>query len=453
MTRVVVVRERPTLRPLDRHLVETVAVEDLPRDLCAGHAAHHLDLRLLCNRLPQPALDDEAQDQRRDQEYEIEAEAFHAGSVATPFPAYGWPRERSRVRRAGVARPRCSATSCRSRRDAFVVPPWPGGRYPEWAYFAGNSLGLMPRSAQQRLEAELDGWGRLAVEAWFDGEAPWLERAGSTRVVDRPARRRARGRGRGHEHAHRQPPPAAGVVLPARARPFPDPDRGRSLPVRLARGAEPGGAARSRPGGGRRSSRAETGRGHAAHRGRRRGDRARGRPSGARAARRRQLPHRRAARRARDHDRHARRRCGERLGSRARDRQRARRSCTTQAPTSRSGATTSTSTPGRARQAAPSSTHGMRRTRPGSGSQAGGASIRPTGFGWSRTSWPAAGAEGWAVSTPPILALPPLEASLALFDEVGLDRPQGAVGAPDRVPGDAARRGRGAAADDGHDAA
>lgn len=68
-----------------------------------------------------------------------------------------------------------------SRRDAFVVPPWPGGRYPEWAYFAGNSLGLMPRSAQQGLAAELDGWGALAVEAWFDGEAPWVERAGATR--------------------------------------------------------------------------------------------------------------------------------------------------------------------------------------------------------------------------------------------------------------------------------
>jgi kynureninase len=68
-----------------------------------------------------------------------------------------------------------------SRRDAFAVPPWPSGRYPEWAYFAGNSLGLMPRSVPQGLTAELDGWSELAVEAWFDGEAPWLERAGSAR--------------------------------------------------------------------------------------------------------------------------------------------------------------------------------------------------------------------------------------------------------------------------------
>ena len=68
-----------------------------------------------------------------------------------------------------------------SRRAAFVVPPWPSGRYPEWAYFAGNSLGLMPRSVPREVTDELDGWGELAVEAWFEGEAPWLERAGSAR--------------------------------------------------------------------------------------------------------------------------------------------------------------------------------------------------------------------------------------------------------------------------------
>ena len=35
---------------------------------------------------------------------------------------------------------------------------------------------------------------------------------------------------------------------------------------------------------------------------------------------------------------------------------------------------------------------------------------------------PAAGAEGWAVSTPPILSFAPLAAALALFDEVGCRR-------------------------------
>ncbi|MBM3679400.1 MAG: hypothetical protein FJW96_16230, partial [Actinobacteria bacterium] len=46
-----------------------------------------------------------------------------------------------------------------SKRDAFVVPPWPGGRMAEWAYFAGNSLGLQPRTARAAIERELGEWG------------------------------------------------------------------------------------------------------------------------------------------------------------------------------------------------------------------------------------------------------------------------------------------------------
>ncbi len=69
-----------------------------------------------------------------------------------------------------------------SRRDEFELPPWPGGRYPEWAYFAGNSLGLMPRSARAALEASLAQWAGLGVEGWFEGAEPWLELAGSTRA-------------------------------------------------------------------------------------------------------------------------------------------------------------------------------------------------------------------------------------------------------------------------------
>ncbi len=69
-----------------------------------------------------------------------------------------------------------------SRRDEFELPPWPGGRYAQWAYFAGNSLGLMPRSARAALEASLAQWAGLGVEGWFDGAEPWLELAGSTRA-------------------------------------------------------------------------------------------------------------------------------------------------------------------------------------------------------------------------------------------------------------------------------
>jgi kynureninase len=68
-----------------------------------------------------------------------------------------------------------------SRRAAFAVPPWPGGRHPEWAYFAGNSLGLMPRAARARIEDELRSWSELGVEGWFEGPSPWLERAAGMR--------------------------------------------------------------------------------------------------------------------------------------------------------------------------------------------------------------------------------------------------------------------------------
>jgi kynureninase len=68
-----------------------------------------------------------------------------------------------------------------SRRSAFVVPPWPGGAHPDWAYFAGNSLGLMPRAAAAALDAELESWGQLAVEGWFEGDMRWLEVASAAR--------------------------------------------------------------------------------------------------------------------------------------------------------------------------------------------------------------------------------------------------------------------------------
>jgi kynureninase len=70
----------------------------------------------------------------------------------------------------------------RSRRDLFALPPWRGGTHPEWAYFAGNSLGLMPREARAAIAAELDVWSDVAVEGWFEAPGPWLEYAGTTRA-------------------------------------------------------------------------------------------------------------------------------------------------------------------------------------------------------------------------------------------------------------------------------
>ncbi|PZF95985.1 kynureninase [Micromonospora deserti] len=59
-------------------------------------------------------------------------------------------------------------------RHLFHVPPADGGRYPEAAYLAGNSLGLQPRATRTELLADLDAWGRLGVEGHLEAERPWL---------------------------------------------------------------------------------------------------------------------------------------------------------------------------------------------------------------------------------------------------------------------------------------
>jgi kynureninase len=50
-----------------------------------------------------------------------------------------------------------------------------------WAYLAGNSLGLQPRAAREAIDFELEEWARLGVEGWFESREPWLEYAGSLR--------------------------------------------------------------------------------------------------------------------------------------------------------------------------------------------------------------------------------------------------------------------------------
>ena len=59
-------------------------------------------------------------------------------------------------------------------REQFHVPPAPGGRYPEAAYFAGNSLGLQPKVIAARVAQELDDWARLGVEGHLEGRRPWV---------------------------------------------------------------------------------------------------------------------------------------------------------------------------------------------------------------------------------------------------------------------------------------
>lgn len=41
-------------------------------------------------------------------------------------------------------------------------------------YFAGHSLGLMPKKAREFINEELDAWGTYGVEGHFEGKHPWL---------------------------------------------------------------------------------------------------------------------------------------------------------------------------------------------------------------------------------------------------------------------------------------
>jgi kynureninase len=56
-------------------------------------------------------------------------------------------------------------------REKFHLPVGKGGK--PLIYFAGNSLGLMPKSARQIVEQELNDWAKLAVDAHLDGATPW----------------------------------------------------------------------------------------------------------------------------------------------------------------------------------------------------------------------------------------------------------------------------------------
>ena len=58
-----------------------------------------------------------------------------------------------------------------TRREAFHVPKHEGV---EQRYFCGNSLGLMPRSVREAIDIELDDWANLGVEAHFAGRNPWM---------------------------------------------------------------------------------------------------------------------------------------------------------------------------------------------------------------------------------------------------------------------------------------
>lgn len=67
----------------------------------------------------------------------------------------------------------------RGERELFHVPGGPDGG--ACVYLTGNSLGLMPRSAEMEVRRELEDWRDLAVDAHFDGRAPWYSYADALR--------------------------------------------------------------------------------------------------------------------------------------------------------------------------------------------------------------------------------------------------------------------------------
>jgi len=56
-------------------------------------------------------------------------------------------------------------------RRRFLIPQH---NRTDWIYFAGNSLGLQAKSVRTYVENELEEWGRLGVDAHFDGKIPWV---------------------------------------------------------------------------------------------------------------------------------------------------------------------------------------------------------------------------------------------------------------------------------------
>jgi kynureninase len=59
----------------------------------------------------------------------------------------------------------------RSFRDRFHLPVGANGE--PLIYFAGNSLGLMPKSSKQIVEQELEDWAKLGVDAHLQAKTPW----------------------------------------------------------------------------------------------------------------------------------------------------------------------------------------------------------------------------------------------------------------------------------------
>ncbi len=64
-------------------------------------------------------------------------------------------------------------------RDRFLLPTGPDGT--PRVYLAGQSLGAQPASARAEVEAELEAWARLGVDGWFAAKRAWLDADGAIR--------------------------------------------------------------------------------------------------------------------------------------------------------------------------------------------------------------------------------------------------------------------------------
>jgi kynureninase len=86
---------------------------------------------------------------------------------------------------------RDAADPLSAQRDRFLIPDGPDGG--PASYLAGQSLGLQPRATRAVVDAELDRWARRGVDAWFELDRPWFTfddtlRAPMARIVGaRPA--------------------------------------------------------------------------------------------------------------------------------------------------------------------------------------------------------------------------------------------------------------------------
>src|SRR5947208_7251418 len=71
----------------------------------------------------------------------------------------------------GFARRLDAEDPLRHFREKFHLPLGTDGK--PFIYFAGNSLGLMPKTARKVVEQELDDWAKRAVDAHHAADTPW----------------------------------------------------------------------------------------------------------------------------------------------------------------------------------------------------------------------------------------------------------------------------------------